>query len=876
MPEEETIVCPVCDSEIPAESEKCPVCGVDLNLFDIADEIETGEPEEDISGMIETLEGDIEDEELIETIKTIGGGGAGHEEGREEIEEEVKEEVTEEEIEEDVDLELEEEVEDEEVEEEIDESEMIVFECPECGAEVPEDANKCPSCGIEFAEAEEFEEEVEEEEIDPELVERFDEELAKVRSKISDLRDTKIDINDIKTLLKRTVQEKKADNYEKGLELLEEISKHSEQVFGIFHKIKECKGKILEMKDLGIDYEEEIDKLKEAKKLADEGDYASSIEYLESMYENCDQQISKHKKEEEERALERQKEDEKKGKIKKELDQKIKVAKDNFSEIKKTKFNLDDVKDLIKVTMKARKEGDYIDALNTIEDFNNKADKIIQLNERFLEGKQKIRELDKEDMDYTPYLKALKNSKKKVNQGEYDVAMSILDSTLGKIEEQLHHAEVEAELEEELAMSEQKADLMVDIEEKIKEAENNLDQISHTKIKTDQIEMDIEDVHLLKGEKKFEEALEKADQIVEETEKILRVMVKIDEAKSRIKEMKEDGLDYKGYLEMIKEEKDRADSGEYDEAIANLDELIIEMEEVLSGEAEEIETVEKTEPEVTELELEEGELIPEEEEVTEPVEEKEKEITVDDVREKAKEIKDILTRSKEKGFEIEGGKDIINEALQSTGQEDLERALESLEKSRDKLLNILKEEMEEKMVSIELKVEESLGLDFEEVEGYLEEARSAMDVDDYKSALEMFSKAQERVSEIGEPLSDAETTVTNVESLIFDAEVMGIDTSKANELLNKAKGELDVGDWDKAEEYAQQAKNEVLREVPDKLKHLVKKAQTELKKAKISGVDVSKQIDILKRANQAKEDEDYEKVLAEMKNYKNIMKKVWR
>lgn len=869
MPEEETIVCPVCDSEIPAESEKCPVCGVDLNLFDIADEIETGEPEEDISGMIETLEGDIEDEELIETIKNIGGGGAGPEESGEEIEEEVKEEATEEEIEEDVDLELEEEVEDEEVEEEIDESEMIVFECPECGAEVPEDANKCPSCGIEFAEAEEFEEEVEEEEIDPELVERFDEELAKARSKISDLRDTKIDINDIKTLLKRTVQEKKADNYEKGLELLEEISKHSEQVFEIFHKIKECKGMILEMKDLGIDYEEEIDKLKEAKKLADEGDYASSIEYLESMYENCDQQISKHKKEEEERALERQKEDEKKGKIKKELDQKIKIAKDNFSEIKKTKFNLDNVKDLIKVTMKARKEGDYIDALNTIEDFNNKADKIIQLNERFLEGKQKIRELDKEDMDYTPYLKALKNSKKKVNQGEYDVAMSILDSTLGKIEEQLHHAEVEAELEEELAMSEQKADLMVDIEEKIKEAENNLDQISHTKIHTDELELGVEDVHMLKGEKKYEEALKKAEEIVEDTEKILRVMVKIDEAKSRIKEMKEDGLDYKGYLEMIKEEKDRADSGEYDEAIANLDELIIEMENVLAGEVTEFEKGE--EPEITEVEQEE--VFVEVDKVPGVVEE---EITVADIREKADEIKDILTRSKKVGFKIEGGKEIINDALKSTNHQDLDMALESLEKSRDKLLSILKEEMDEKMVSIELKLEESMDHDFEEIENYLEEARSAMDVDDYKSALEMFSKAEQKVTAIGEPLSEAETSLSNVESLIFDAEVMGIDTTKANELLNKAKGELSVGDWDKAEEYAEMAKEEILKEVPGKLKHLVKKAQTELKKAKISGVDVSKQIDILKRANQSKEDEDYEKVLEEMRNYKNIMKKVWR
>ncbi|MFO7990961.1 MAG: hypothetical protein R6U61_01545, partial [Thermoplasmata archaeon] len=697
MPEEETIVCPVCDSKIPAESDKCPVCGVDLNLFDLTDEIETGEPDEDIRGMIDTLEGDVEDEELIETIKNIGGGGAEPgevEEGREESFDAVEEE-----IEEELDLELEEGKEEGEemeegVEEEIDEAELIVFECPECGAEVPEDADKCPSCGIEFAETEEFEEDVEEEEIDSELVERFEGELDEARSKISDLRDTKIDITEIKTLLRQAVQEKKAENYEKGLELLEEIHKHSEQVFEIFDKIKECKSKILDMKDMGIAYEEEIEKLKEAKKIADEGDHLKSIEYLDSLHENCDEQISKKKEEEEERAAESEEEEKEKSKIKKELDQQIKVAKDKFSQIKETKFNLDNVKNLIRISMKARKEGDYVDALNTIEDFNTKADKILKLNEKFQEAKEKIKELNKEGIDYKPYLKALKNTKEKVDNGEYEVAMSILYSTIEKIQEQLHHAEVEAELEEELAVSEQKADMMVDIGEKLEEAENNLAQISHTKIHTDELEMEIEDVHMLKAEKRYEEALEKVEDVVEETEKILRVMVKIEEAKSRIQEMKDEGIEYKKYLEMIKEEKDRADSGDYDEAISKLDELIIGMEKELAGE---IEVGEIGEPEVSGLD--EEKVISEEEVEAEVPEEKEEEITVADIREKADEIKDILTRSKKQGFEIEGGKKIINDALKSTGQKDLEMALESLEKSRDKLLSILKDEMDEKMVS---------------------------------------------------------------------------------------------------------------------------------------------------------------------------------
>ncbi|MFO7820847.1 MAG: hypothetical protein R6V56_02125 [Lentisphaeria bacterium] len=367
------------------------------------------------------------------------------------------------------------------------------------------------------------------------------------------------------------------------------------------------------------------------------------------------------------------------------------------------------------------------------------------------------------------------------------------------------------------------------------------------------------------------------------------------EGKSDIKGLKEIDVKIPPYVKKLKEGKKKAMEGGYSEAKEILTTAIDEMEHVmeeskLMEELEEadieespaedieevvgkLEEVEVVESEVEELEVEGPETGKVEEETMAEVEVTEEEVTVEDIENKVKEIKSLLLIAKDHDIVLEDGKDVVDQALKSTEKQDFESTLESLEQGRVKVETSLRDKIDEKMVNIELLSSESEESD--NIDELIDSARAELTNDNFEDALELLADAKELVERGEEPVAKAEDKLADVESLIFDAEIIGVNTSEGNELLNKAKEELDVGDWEKAEEYAEEAKEKVLERVPETLKSEIKEAQTELKKAKISGIDVSEPIKLLKRASYAQEEGDMEKCLRTMKRYREIMKKLW-
>ncbi len=106
---ESSRTCPVCDESVPADSGRCPHCSTDLTLF----ALDGTAGEADTPDLAE-VEGDAHVGELLKAAD----GDLFEDEPAEEIED---------------------------------------FQCPECNAIVPGDANSCPNCGVEFAEGEVFE-----------------------------------------------------------------------------------------------------------------------------------------------------------------------------------------------------------------------------------------------------------------------------------------------------------------------------------------------------------------------------------------------------------------------------------------------------------------------------------------------------------------------------------------------------------------------------------------------------------------------------------------------------------------------------------------------------------------------------------------------
>ena len=122
LTEKEQIICDSCKSEIPADSETCPVCGAGFDT-----NREKDKEDGSIDDVMDYIIGEENDEELLNKIKSFGA--------------ESKENISAEEFNETL----------EEYEEE------VTFECPVCNAVVSADDSECPNCGAVFAVEDEYE-----------------------------------------------------------------------------------------------------------------------------------------------------------------------------------------------------------------------------------------------------------------------------------------------------------------------------------------------------------------------------------------------------------------------------------------------------------------------------------------------------------------------------------------------------------------------------------------------------------------------------------------------------------------------------------------------------------------------------------------------
>ncbi|MFP4141750.1 MAG: zinc ribbon domain-containing protein [Thermoplasmata archaeon] len=112
-------VCPRCNASIPKGAEKCPECKKNLERREL--DVDERRKVEETLDMVDGETYEIKSEEsdaLIENIKKIGASNYSSRD----------EDVTSE------------------------EKEIIVYECPVCGANVSEDDEKCHNCGAIFEE----------------------------------------------------------------------------------------------------------------------------------------------------------------------------------------------------------------------------------------------------------------------------------------------------------------------------------------------------------------------------------------------------------------------------------------------------------------------------------------------------------------------------------------------------------------------------------------------------------------------------------------------------------------------------------------------------------------------------------------------------
>ncbi|MFW6142116.1 MAG: hypothetical protein ACOC53_06115, partial [Candidatus Saliniplasma sp.] len=529
------IECPVCESKIPSDSEKCPECGVDLSLFDVEVSEASIESEEDIEEIMGKLVDDEDDLELLKEIKGLNGEDLDGIESMEDVEDIIEDEAEEDEAEE--------------------EEEVLMFACPICDAEVSEDAKECPQCGAIFEEDEDEDEVVEEgstaDKTENVKSKELTDGIERIKGMLGDIRSAKIDNSAFKNKMDELVDTAKGGDYDEGLRLLKNLEEMGENILKIDDLLSDINFTLEDIPD-GIDVSEQLEKLDMVMDLGESGDYSSALLKAEEIVDE----------------LEDIKENQMKI-LQDELDRKLKEARKALSEARDTKINIDDIKNLMSQAVKEKKSGDLQDAIEGFEDVKKWAYKVVDIYDSIIEGKKKIRELKDNGMEFKTYISDLKEAKSKADEGNYTGAEKKLEELLGQIHSDLEEGGVEEE--------EEKEETQEELKEKFR---NRISSLKEKVSKAGDTDIDIKPLRTLVSEIKdsgmsgdFEKALRKMDEVDQLFNEIIETDEKITSIKNKIEDIEEQGFETARFEEDLEKAIVLADEGEYQEVLGMLEKV---------------------------------------------------------------------------------------------------------------------------------------------------------------------------------------------------------------------------------------------------------------------------------------------------------------
>jgi len=316
------------------------------------------------------------------------------------------------------------------------------------------------------------------------------------------------------------------------------------------------------------------------------------------------------------------------------------------------------------------------------------------------------------------------------------------------------------------------------------------------------------------------------------------------EAKSHLEKLSLKGVDTSEYSNKIDEAMDKAEHGDFTEAKDLLDENIAEMKKTL-----------------------EKKLV---------FKDQDKKDHFKKIQQKIPEMTALLKTAKNFDVDVKDGKELINQAVKKTKDNEYEDALNSLNECKIFFQKKLENQINEKIKNIERRLpQKERGTIIEDIKKY-------RDQEDYEKVSESIEKAKEKIEEKRkekaedkkEVMEEVKKDIAVLEGIIKDVKEHGFKFPEAEKLLKKAKERSKQKNPQISRKFLLQAEDKLSDELPAILRDEIKGAKNKLKEAKIKGADVSKPVKYLKETNKALKRGDVKKSFENLKKYKKSMDEI--
>ncbi|MBS3816284.1 MAG: DUF835 domain-containing protein [Candidatus Thermoplasmatota archaeon] len=404
---------------------------------------------------------------------------------------------------------------------------------------------------------------------------------------------------------------------------------------------------------------------------------------------------------------------------------------------------------------------------------------------------------------------------------------SPLDDTIADLEEDL---ELEEETEESLifecpvcgenvaqeanecpscgaVFEEEEGEIEERYESSMEEAKRKLSDFEKEPVPEDHLENLIEDARSSANSSRYDEAIEKVEKALEFGDKLEEFGTKLEEVEKKINDKrgsKDETLEKK-----IVNAKESIKEGKVDKGFSLLDEAIRKIER--RG-REEKEGIKKR------------------------------------INQAVQDLNDLLGLAKKFDISLTDIRSSISTSLELSKEGKVNQALEELEQARERARGILKDEIDGNISEIEKK-KESIFDDKrrKKIRERIKEADKAKEENRFKDAHEALIQCEQMTAE--SELKIGNMSVNEIIKIKELAEKIGIDSSDAGKLIDRAKEEHRKGNERRSKKNLKKAKEKLLRRVSKELQKIMKEGMKELEKAKNRGEEISTPVSYLKQAN---------------------------
>ncbi len=469
----------------------------------------------------------------------------------------------------------------------------------------------------------------------------------------------------------------------------------------------------------------------------------------------------------------------------------------------------------------AQSRGDKQDGKRISEEIENRLEHVENIIEATATCENFLSVLS-EKIDISEFEKGVDKIYEGCEIGEYEVASKRAENIKKEIVEKLN------ELKEEW-LDEQ-------IDKKIEEARESISNID-SDVSKERFEEKIDEASSAKNDGDVVEGLHKGVIAMDIASNISEISEKLEEANRYLEEMQERDIETSDYLESIEDTKRKIENGQEEAALETIKECIEDMETRLE-EYEEKET---------------------EEQISQEFSEKESQMV------------SLLEQAGKFDIETDEGEEKIEEAMRYMEEDEYETGLTTLEEIEEKYRAEMEKEIDEMIDSIKEESNEDL---FEE-KSLLEEIDELRDKNDYEKILDLIEETEKNIEKQKETKEDLKDDVSKIENIISYSENLDFEMKKVKALLGDAEDKIEDKDWSGARDYIESCQSTVKQKLLDFLKGEIKNAKKKLSEIEDEDVDVTKPIDFLKDANQARRENELEESFKALKHYKEEMDKIF-